>query len=142
MTVGFSSSARYAEHVTGPHHPERPDRLRAIHRAVREAGLVASADPFQDFRIDLGGFAAARERLVELPEPVAAAVEHLLLVHPAEHVERIRRVCEAGGGVLDHQGDTPVGPNAYEIARLGLGGLLSCCDAVMAGSVRRAFNAA
>ena len=142
MTVGFSSSPRYVEHVTGPHHPERPDRLRAIHRAVREAGLVASADPFPEFRIDLGGFTAAHERLVELPEPQPAPVEHLLLVHPAEHVERIRRVCVAGGGVLDHQGDTPVGPNAYEIARLGLGALLACCDAVMAGTVRRAFNAA
>jgi acetoin utilization deacetylase AcuC-like enzyme len=142
MTVGFSSSARYVEHGTGPYHPERPDRLRAIHRAVREAGLVGSADPFPEFQIALGEFVPAKERVVELPEPGAAAIEHLLLVHPAEHVERVRRVCEGGGGVLDHQGDTPVGPDAFEIARIGVGGLLQCCDAVMGGTVRRAFNAA
>src|SRR5947208_13381364 len=53
-TVGFSSSPRFVEHVTGPHHPERPDRIRAIHRAVREAGLIDSPDPFPEFQIDLG----------------------------------------------------------------------------------------
>src|SRR5687767_2832190 len=126
MTVGFSSSARYVEHVTGPHHPERSDRLRAIHRAVREAGLVGSADPWPDFRIDFGTMPAASERLVELPEPMPATVERLLLVHPPEHVERVRRVCEGGGGVLD-QGDTPVGATSYDVARLSVGGLLQCC---------------
>ena len=141
MSVGFSSSARYVGHVTGPHHPERPDRLRAIHRAVREAGLLTSADPWPEFRVDLGSIARAAEQVVELPEPEPVAVEHLLRVHPAEHVERVRRVCEGGGGVLDHQGDTPVGPSSYEIARLGAGGLIQCCDAVMSGQVRRAFNA-
>src|SRR5438874_8626434 len=52
--VGFSSSPRFVEHETGPHHPERPDRIRAIHRAVREAGLIDSPDPFPEFQIDLG----------------------------------------------------------------------------------------
>src|SRR5947199_2227881 len=54
MSVGFSSSPRFVEHETGPHHPERPDRIRAIHRAVREAGLIDSPDPFPEFEIDLG----------------------------------------------------------------------------------------
>src|SRR5436190_8607450 len=52
--LGFSSSPRFVEHATGPHHPERPDRIRAIHRAVREAGLIDSPDPFPEFEIDLG----------------------------------------------------------------------------------------
>src|SRR2546423_14335303 len=52
--LGFSSSPRFVEHETGPHHPERPDRIRAIHRAVREAGLIDSPDLFPEFEIDLG----------------------------------------------------------------------------------------
>jgi acetoin utilization deacetylase AcuC-like enzyme len=43
--------------------------------------------------------------------------------------------------VLD-QGDTPVGPNAFEIALLSLGSLLGCCDAVISGRAKRAFSAA
>ena len=28
--MGFSSSPHFVDHLTGPHHPERPDRIRAI----------------------------------------------------------------------------------------------------------------
>jgi acetoin utilization deacetylase AcuC-like enzyme len=137
---GFCSSPRFVEHVTGSAHPERPDRLRAVHRAVREAGLVTSPDPFADFQIDLGPLPKAHKPLVELSEPQPATVEQLLMVHSAAHVEHVRRVCEAGGGVLD-QGDTPVGSSSYEIARLSCGAVLKCCDAVMSGQVRRTFAA-
>jgi acetoin utilization deacetylase AcuC-like enzyme len=39
------------------------------------------------------------------------------------------------------QGDTPVSPRSFEIALLSCGAVLSCCDAVIDGSVRRAFAA-
>src|SRR5882672_4164732 len=52
--LAFVSSPRFVEHITGPHHPERPDRIRAIHRAVREAGLIDSPDPFPELEIDFG----------------------------------------------------------------------------------------
>ena len=51
--IGFCSSPRFVDHTTGPHHPERPDRIRAVWRAVREAGLLDLPDPWPDFRIDL-----------------------------------------------------------------------------------------
>ena len=60
LDVGFCSSPRFVEHVTGPHHPERPDRIRAIHRAVREAGLIDSPDPFPDFPARPGRPSACR----------------------------------------------------------------------------------
>jgi acetoin utilization deacetylase AcuC-like enzyme len=50
-------------------------------------------------------------------------------------------MCEVGGGVLD-LGDTPVGPESYEVALLSLGSALRACDAVMKGEVTRAFSAA
>ena len=137
--IAFISSPAFVEHATGPYHPERPDRIRAIHRAVREAGLVRSADPFPEFEIDLGPLPRSGVEAVELA-PRLATVGELMLVHPRDHVDRVRHVCEIGGGVLD-QGDTPVCPESYELARLSAGGALIACDAVMTGHVRRAFSA-
>ena len=138
--TGFSSTKRFVEHLTGSHHPERPDRIRAVHRAVREAGLLESPDPFPEFDAEFGEMQPATDRLVELPQPQAAGVDDLCLVHPRQHVDRVRRVCENGGGVLD-QGDTPVGPASYEIALLAAGAVVQCSDAVASGKVRRAFAA-
>src|SRR5438045_4002526 len=50
--LAFSSSPRFVDHVTGPHHPERPDRIRAILTAVRHSGLIDSPNPFPDFDLD------------------------------------------------------------------------------------------
>jgi acetoin utilization deacetylase AcuC-like enzyme len=138
--IGFCSSPRFVEHQTGPRHPERPDRIRAVYRALHAAGLLESRDPFPDFELDLGPMARAGLKLVDLgaPEPVEA--NGLYLVHAPEHVAHVQHVCELGGGVLD-QGDTPVGHDSYDLARLGVGAVLRSCDAVMNGEVRRAFAA-
>ena len=139
-TIGFACSPRFVEHITGPSHPERPDRIRTILRAVREAGLVSSPDPFPEFKIDLGLQPLPGPKLVELT-PVPADEKWLLTCHTQGHIDHVKRVCEAGGGVLD-LGDTPVGRSSYEIAMLSLGSALVCCDAVMSGQVQRAFSAA
>jgi acetoin utilization deacetylase AcuC-like enzyme len=138
--TGLCMTRRFADHRTGPHHPERPDRIRAVARAVREAGLIDSVNPFPEFALDFGAFAPVARKLVELPEPRLADEQSLLLIHPPQHVEHVRHVCEIGGGVLD-QGDTPVGPESFEIARLAVGAVLDCCDAVMSRKVQRAFAA-
>lgn len=137
--VGFCSSPRFADHVTGPHHPERPDRIRAVHRAVRDAGLITSPDPFPDFKLDTGIAPVGGEPFVELaPHPIDPQL--LTLVHTPAEIDLVRRVCASGGGVLD-QGDTPVGPASYDVALLAAGAVLQCCDAVMASRVTRAFAA-
>jgi acetoin utilization deacetylase AcuC-like enzyme len=140
--IGFVSSPRFIEHQTGPHHPERPDRIRAIHRAIRDAGLVASRDPFPDFELDTGLQPVSGLRLVEL-DPTPADPNWLLSIHTSEHVQHVRHICELGGGVLD-QGDTPVGANSYEIALLSLGSALRACDAVLRAEngIKRCFSAA
>ena len=136
--IGFSTSARFVEHQTGPDHPERPDRIRAICRAVREAGLITSPDPFPQFSIDFGPLPRAAQPLVELT-PTLADEATLRLVHTPEHIERVRHACEMGD-VLD-SGDTPVGPSSYEIAMLSLGSAITAAEAVMRGDVLRAFSA-
>jgi acetoin utilization deacetylase AcuC-like enzyme len=137
--VGFVSSPRFIEHDTGPHHPERPDRIRAIHRAVRQAGLIDSPDPFPEFDFDLNIKRQEEIKLVELvPHP--ADVKWILSVHPQEMIELVHHMCRVSG-VLD-QGDTPVEPRSFDTALLSLGSALVACDAVMSGQVQRAFSAA
>ncbi len=128
------------EHPTGPHHPERPDRLRAIAAAVRAAGLVDSPNPFPEFAIDLGPLPQAATKMLELPEPPVAEERWLAEVHTPSHINRVKHICELGGGALD-LGDTVVGPQSFEIARRAVGAALSCCDAVMSGRADRAFAA-
>jgi acetoin utilization deacetylase AcuC-like enzyme len=138
--IGFCSSSRFVEHRTSPTHPERPDRIRAIHAAVRAAGMIDSPTPFPDFRIDLGQMPKNNIKLADLGEPTPADDKWLRTVHSAHHIERVRHVCSVGGGVLD-QGDTPVGPTSCEIALLAVGALLGCCDAVIQRRIQRAFAA-
>jgi acetoin utilization deacetylase AcuC-like enzyme len=136
--LAFCSSPRFVEHETVPNHPERPDRIRAIYRAVCEARLIASANPFADFKLDLGNMPTAGPPLLEL-EPTAAELKWLLEVHPLAHVERVKHVASLNG-VLD-QGDTPSGPRSFDTALLAVGAALECCDAVVAGRAKRAFAA-
>lgn len=146
--VGFVSDPLCVLHDTGPRHPERPDRLRAIHRAVREAGLVTSPDPFPQFQIDLTNGGARRVAWTSLPAvelPYRLATDDdLLLCHPRAHLDFVREVCaragEEGGGVLD-AGDTPVSGRSEELARRSAGAGLSAVDAVLDGVVDRCFVA-
>ena len=137
--TGFCSSPRFVEHQTSPTHPERPDRIRAIARAVREAGLIDSPDPFPDFEIEFGSFPSTDKKLVELPEPARADLKWIRTIHDQRHIDRIQHICELGG-VLD-LGDTPVGPESFEIALLAVGAVLQCCDTVASGRLKRAFAA-
>ncbi|MBC8105136.1 MAG: histone deacetylase [Anaerolineae bacterium] len=138
--AAFVSSPRFVEHITGPHHPERPDRIRAVHKAVRDAGLIDSPNPFPEFALDLGLKRQDHIRCLEV-EPIIADENLLELAHTSEHIHRVKHICELGGGVLD-LGDTPVGPTSYEISLLSLGSAIVACDAVMDGRAKRAFSAA
>lgn len=136
--IGFCTSTRFFDHLTGPHHPERPDRVRAIFAAVREAGMINSPNPLssEDLHFDL--HLKDPPRLVEI-RPRPAEVADILRVHPQRHVDRVRIRCQTGGQ-LDN-GDTVVGHESYEIAMLAAGACLTCVDAVMKGEVARAFAA-
>ena len=91
------STLRHDPCALSPDHPDSPERVVAI-----EAALVASASD------------------VEWVRAPAATVDELTLVHTVEHVDFVRRLCEAGGGWID--GDTAVGPASYTAARHAAGG--------------------
>jgi len=137
--VGFCTSPEFVHHLTGPDHPERPDRIRAICIAVRQAELIDSPNPFPDFSSGFQIQLLGGEKLLELT-PTPADLKDIERVHDPKLIQNVRHICESGGGVLD-SGDTPVSPRSFELALLSSGAVLRCCDAVMEGKVARAFAA-
>ncbi len=90
-------------------HPDRPERLLAIERALEARGWLGWQ---------------------RRPAP-AAEESWLQLVHSARHVERIRDLCAAGGGAID--ADTFVGPASYRAALHAVGGACEMARALLAG---------
>jgi acetoin utilization deacetylase AcuC-like enzyme len=136
--IGFCTSPDFLRHRTPLDHPERPDRIRAIFQAVRAAGLVDSPDPLSNVSEDLGAFAPAGFKLREL-QPAPAGLDSILAVHPQSHIDRVRDACR--NSIPLDGGETPVCPESFDIALLSAGAILTCCDAVVSGEVRRAFAA-
>ncbi|MGH6925693.1 MAG: histone deacetylase family protein [Propylenella sp.] len=118
MTTLLLHHPAFLEHVTPVGHPERADRLRALHAAL-----------------DNESFAALRRAEAPLAEEEAA-----LLCHDADYVETIRRaVPREGFARLDM--DTTVSPGSWEAAMRAVGAALHAVDAVAAGQAKNAFCA-
>ncbi|MEI7546789.1 MAG: histone deacetylase [Actinomycetota bacterium] len=118
MTVLFATHAAYLEHLAGPRHPERPERLNAVWEGVQLAGL-----------------ADAMEMLV----PKAATRAELELVHPVHYLDRIEGICAAGGGQLDP--DTYASEGSWRAASLAAGAGLTAVQALQEGRGDAAFCA-
>lgn len=118
MTVLFATHPAYLEHLAGPRHPERPERLNAVLDGVRRAGLS--------------------EALVEL-DPLAATRAELERVHPAHYLDRIQGICLDGGGRLDP--DTYASRGSWDAAVLAAGAGLTAVRAMRAGRADAAFCA-
>ena len=117
MTVLFSHPA-CLEHDTGPGHPERPDRLRAVLAALE-------ADEFK---------ALKRESA-----PLAEDAQ-LLLAHTVHHVDGVRENLPTTGlAALDP--DTIVSAGSWEAARRAAGAVVAAVDLIMAGQDQNAFCA-
>jgi acetoin utilization deacetylase AcuC-like enzyme len=106
------------EHATPAGHPERPDRLRAIDRALE-------AEAFS---------ALVRDAAPEIDE------ETIALVHPPEYVERLRdAIPERGLARLDP--DTSLSPKSWEPILRAAGGAVGAVDEIVAGRAKNAFIA-
>jgi acetoin utilization deacetylase AcuC-like enzyme len=118
MSTLLISHPACLDHLTPAGHPERPDRLRAIERALE-------AETFQML---------AREQA-----PMAEA-ELVALAHPMDYVEAIREASPSEGMVrLD--ADTSMSPGTFEAALRGAGGAVLAVDEVMSGKTANAFVA-
>ncbi|QIZ72857.1 histone deacetylase family protein [Oxynema aestuarii] len=96
-------------HDTGRGHPERPDRLRAIVKALKSA-------PWAD-RLHWQQPTPPNERAVS---------EAIARIHTRRHVHAVETIAHNGGGGLDL--DTPVSPRSYEVAELAVSAWLDGID--------------
>jgi acetoin utilization deacetylase AcuC-like enzyme len=118
MTTLLITHPACLEHQTPPGHPERPDRLRAVERALEEE----------------------RFQLLQRVTAPAAALETIALCHPMSYVTAIRDATPREGLVrLD--ADTSMSPGSFEAALRAVGGAVHAVDEVMAGRARNAFVA-
>jgi len=110
----------FVQHDTGIGHPERPDRYRACHQALKQSGLMARC-------------LAGATRVAD-PGEVAR-------VHPGNYFDQVRNLCLQGGGHLDP--DTPVCPVSHTVAMTAAGTAIAAVDAVLSSggesSKRNAF---
>jgi acetoin utilization deacetylase AcuC-like enzyme len=118
MTTLFYHHPAALRHEMPAGHPERPDRIRAIHHA-------------------LSGEAFAPLVRRDAPE---AMLEALTLAHPAEWVDALVAAAPAAG-LVHVDADTVMSPGTMEAARRGAGGAMAAIDAMVAGEAANAFVA-
>jgi acetoin utilization deacetylase AcuC-like enzyme len=106
-------------HEMGAHHPESPERLRAVLAAIESSGL--------------------KPRLAAAQAPEATR-EQLARVHAADHLDFIfDSAPENGYAYLDP--DTSMNPRSLSAALRAAGAVVTATDLVMQGDVKRAFCA-
>jgi len=105
-------SEEFLEHNTGYGHPEKAARLTAIVEALKKV-------EWQD-KIDWRLPTSLEERNV---------LSHIQKIHTPEHIDRLKRVADQGGGYLD--GDTPISKRSYEVALLAVSAWLDGVDQVL-----------
>ncbi len=107
-------------HDTGPHHPERPDRLRAIEQVLREPkfnGLIRAEAPLADTNV-------------------------IKRVHSLVFIESLRQAEPKAGELrVMVDSDTPMAHGTFEAALRSCGGAVEAVDQVMSGKVKNAFCA-
>ena len=118
MTTLFIAHPACLSHDMGEGHPERPDRLRAVERALE-------SEVFQMLARDI----APR-----------AEVETIARVHPRDYIEALRSASPTAGIVAIDQ-DTSMCPATYEAALRAAGGAVFAVDEVMTRRARNAFVA-
>lgn len=138
MKIGLVTSPRFADHNNGDNHPESSDRLRAIFRTLKLAGLLPFDDPFPDFVFDPGEIEKFNHPLISIAFD-SVDPKWIQCVHPDPYLNQLRLICE-DRTIID-EGETHLNPGSYDHALLAAGAAIAGCDAVMSGTVQRAFVA-
>lgn len=117
--TGFLYDERYLLHVTGPHHPEVPERLLAIYQGIKEAGLLPKLTLIRARRPDL---------------------KWIETVHEKNYIQRFEAACRSGDSMFDSP-DNPMCPDTFETALLAAGGVIEAARLLMTGTIDNAFCA-
>ncbi len=119
MSTLLIQDAVFLEHIAPTGHPERPDRIRAIDKAL-------SAPAFDD--------------LIRVGAPAAATPELLATAHSESYVAEIRAAVP-DQGIVPIEADTYLSPRSYDIAARAAAAACLAVDEVMSGKVANAFCA-
>ena len=119
MTVLLYTHRACQQHDPGPQHPECPDRLRAVLRALE-------TEEFSDLLRD---------------EAPRATVEQLTRVHPPRYVEAILGIRPEADDSVALDADTVMNWASAEAALRAAGAAVAGVDAVCRGEARRVFCA-
>ena len=117
--TGFVYDDKYLLHDTGEHHPESPERLKAIYKGLSDSGLLD--------KLTMIAAEKANQRWIEA-------------VHNIRYIMRFEETCVMGLPEFDHP-DNAICRDTYGVALLAVGGVLKAIDEVMAGNVDSAFCA-
>ena len=107
------------EHVTGTGHPERPERLQAVMRALEGPSFA----------------------WLERREAPRASVAQLRLAHPDAFVAGILEARPPEGELVALDADTSLSAGSAEAALRAAGGACAAVDAVLGGEAATAFAA-
>ncbi|HEY7439825.1 MAG TPA: histone deacetylase [Acidimicrobiia bacterium] len=105
-------------HDTGRGHPERPQRLGAVHEGIVHSGLL--------------------DALVHV-DPRPATIDELAEVHPEGYIEGLESRIAQGPGFLD--ADTRVSAQSWDVARAAAGSGIDALELLAAGRGAAAFLA-
>lgn len=119
MSTLLLTHAACLGHEPGPHHPERPDRLRAVLAALENDAFSA----------------------LQWAEAPAATMEQLTRVHPEDYVQAILSVRPEPGELAMIDGDTAMSSGSAEAALRAAGAVVAGVDAVVGGDMSNAFAA-
>ncbi|MGB3540430.1 MAG: histone deacetylase family protein [Mesorhizobium sp.] len=109
----------FQEHITPPGHPERPDRLRAIERALDDQAFEA----------------------LDRVEAPAGDEATILYADPAEFVARVRALIPETG-IVRIDGDTTASPKSWQAAVTAIGAANAGVDDVFEARADNVFVAA
>ena len=105
-------SDTFLNHQTGSFHPESPQRLEGIVKALK---TVSWSDRLQ--------WQHPTNLTQRDPLP------YIKNIHTLDHIERVKTIAAKGGGFID--GDTIVSPQSYEVALLAVNAWLDGVDRVL-----------
>ena len=115
-SVAVVEDPRYRAHRGPDGHPERPDRLSAVHEAIAERGDA-----------------------ILHQKPREGSDDEILRVHTRDHLDRVAEAVRRAPIRLD--ADTYVSPESLGVARLAVGGAVDLARRVARGEVRSGLAA-
>ena len=119
MATALLLDSIYKQHLTGPGHPERPERYDAITAGLEQAGIVKQATRIA---------------------PRRASEDEIAMCHSRDYIATVKRDIARGAHDLS-TGDTAVSPRSLDVALEATGGVLGVVDAVLNGRAKNAFCA-